>query len=181
MEEDKDIGAIFIGVLGTALFGIVLWLTRHIDHPTEQQAAVSQVSVPREASLQQSYSVASAEATAAPSHQVFECVVNGQHVYSDYPCDTTRQTRNVTPQNVYATTTTMYPESPDANYSTPQTRRGEEAMKPTEDCSEFETSVKRIDERMRHGYGEPEGEMLRGQRRQAATARDDCKRHNRVR
>lgn len=180
--ESTDRSGVVIGLLAAAMFLGFLWLS-----PREKEAAISEpaaanqdspIAEPLNAPSTEAASPSEPEAPLrAPSGTAYECLKDGQRVFSDYPCGDSAKTRDVTPQNVYVAPS--YPQrQPVAIYNDQRQTRAAESYQ--EDCTPYEDDVRRIDARMRSGYTSAEGEWLREQRRRATGARDDCQRRNRM-
>jgi hypothetical protein len=181
--ESTDRSGVVVGLLVGAMFLGFLWLSpREKEVPNSEPAAVNQDSPIAEPA--DAYDSVSASTPAEPQTPLraspgtaYECLKDGQRVFSDYPCGDDAKTRDVTPQNVYVAP--RYSQRQPAVIYNPQRQTGA-AEKDNEDCTHYEDDVKRIDARMRSGYTSAESERLREQRRRAAAARDDCQRRNRI-
>lgn len=181
--ESTDRNGVVVGLLAAAMFLGFLWLSpRENEAPTNEPAAVNQDSPIAEPADVHSSETADppAEPPAplrASSGTAYECLKDGQRVFSDYPCGDDAKTRDVAPQNVYVAP--RYPQRQSAViYDAQRQMRAVENY--NEDCTPYENDVKRIDARMRAGYASAEGEGLRERRRRAAAARDGCQRRNRL-
>lgn len=104
--ESTDRSGVVIGLLAAAMFLGFLWLS-----PREKEATISEpaaanqdtpIAEPIDAANAETASLSEPEAPLrAPSGTAYECLKNGQRVFSDYPCGESAKTRDVTPQNVY--------------------------------------------------------------------------------
>lgn len=172
--EQLDKGAIFIPLVAGAMFLAFLWYVPAPEHPDAAPEPVTD-----KAPLTEPANAASISETPIKATRVYECNQEGQRVFSDRPCGDVSFIRDVVVNNTYSAPESELPfQSP---IQTPSPMRSNGATQPaTSDCTPYEESVKRIDDRMRQGYSDAEGEYWRGKRREAAAARDDCKRHHRL-
>jgi hypothetical protein len=100
--------------------------------------------------------------------RVWECVANGQKIFSDAPCGVGSTIRELSPINRMNPTrappsTTYNTNPPDPGYAAPtyELPYSNESANNAGTCEALDAEVKAINERMRHHYTNPEGEYYR--------------------
>ncbi len=185
--EHKDNGPVIIGAICGLLFAAFFMFKRYqADAMPAPSSEVAQVA------LQDTFAEPEEPPTASPlpvydtqpapeTRSVYECLKDGLRVFSDSPCGDDARTRTISKVNSMDAPQPIYRPSP-AQSPTASARALQETSDTQDrDCSPFEETLRRIDERMRHGYTSAEGEFWREQRRQAASGRDACIKENRLR
>jgi hypothetical protein len=115
----------------------------------------------------------------AAVRHVYECIVDGQRIFSDQRCGPDAAVRAIQESNTFEppqipdeaadvpATSTQRRVSPDSNARLP------------ENCDAYENEVERWDARMRQSYASSEGEYLRARRAEANEAFYACIRRRR--
>lgn len=176
-ETHSDRLPILIGLVGMAVFmGWVYWHSVRDEAP---MAAVTPTSAakPLELSAMQVQVVAPKEnldfaRKEQPIATVFECIINGQRVFSDSPCGTKVKVHEIAQPNLMkAQSTGPTHEIPqEVLRLQPHQVRQIEAIKPQVSnkslCRQIEAEIESINARMRQGYTSRQGEWYRERLRQ---------------
>jgi hypothetical protein len=179
--ETEDIGSTLIIAVSVVLLG-ALFIGRQIyagDHSGANKPPV-------EAKASDSQTVTVLVHEAAPSdssivlRHVFQCVVNGQRVFSDSRCAPDAKTFAIQESNRMAPPQLVYSLGVDLRGPVRSDNEEGEAQETSKKkCAYIEESIEHLNERMRHGYGSAEGEQLHQRYRDLNNQLDDCKRHGR--
>jgi hypothetical protein len=178
--EERDNLPVIIGAVTAVLAAALLYAGRHEETPASAPTIAAQVPVPSQpekSSLPTGYAIHQRP----QNRQVYECTHDGKRLFSDSPCGENAQIRTLSPTNVMDAHQPLYQSDPSLGVMMRRTAGQDDADTHGRDCSGYEDVVKRIDARMRVGYTSSEGEFWRQRRHDAASARDDCKRDNRLR
>jgi hypothetical protein len=179
--DTEDIGPTFIVGLSAILLA-AFFIARHVYLDNHMEAIQSPIKVNASAPQRVIVAIPAAAPSDSPTvlRHVFQCVVQGQRVFSDSQCAPDAKTVAIPESNRMPPPPLVY--SPGVDLRGPVRIDDEEteaAIVGKKNCAYIEQAIERLDERMRHGYGSVEGERLHQLHRDLNSQLDDCKRHGR--